>query len=412
MTGHAILSPSGANMWFSCPASLWLGKDEPDKASIYAAEGTTAHALAEYCFKFNKRAENLIGMKTVVNDIDVDEEMADSIQEYVDTVNGIRDSMSKVIVFDVEQRLDFTDLLDISDNINVMNTEYKVEKAFGTADVVLLGDNELQIHDLKYGKGVRVSAENNKQLLIYALAAYYYYSLINDINKVSIHIHQPRLNHYSEFSVTPDELLEFGKELKEKAGRAYNLYLNGPQSDTDFCAGESQCRFCKAAGKCEALANEVVKTVGADFTNLDESLIEQISNEEGENLANKFKAVDMIKSWIKAVETQVQAQLQIGNPVPGYKLVIGRQGNRSWTSEEDAENTLKSFRLKQDEMYNRKLINPTQALKVLKGSEIRIKKLEGIITRPEGKPTIVPESDKRSAISHADDFTDLTQEEI
>lgn len=399
-------------MWFDCPASLWLSKDEPDQRSSYAAEGTTAHALAEYCFKFSKPASELIGMKTAVNDINVSDEMAEYIQDYVDTVKGIRDSMSSVIAFDVEQKLDFSDLLDLSANINTMYTYYKPEKSFGTADVVLLGDGELQVHDLKYGKGVRVSAENNKQLLIYALAAYYYYSLGCEINKISVHIHQPRLKHYSGFTLTPDELFKFGEQLKEKAGIAYNIYLNGPQSDNDFCAGESQCRFCKAAGKCETLAKHVENVIDADFTNLDEAVIEDVSNDEGEELAKKFKAIDMIKSWIKAVETRVQAQLQQGNAVPGFKLVLSRQGNRAWTSEEEAENALKSFRLKQDEMYSRKLISPTQALKILKGSEIRIKKLEEIITRPEGKPTIVPESDKRPAISPADDFTDLTQEEI
>ncbi|OCF97139.1 hypothetical protein A9G08_09880 [Gilliamella sp. wkB195] len=412
MTNHALISPSGAERWFNCPASLWLSKDEPDQSSEYAKEGTTAHALAEYCFNFNKKADGLVGMKTVVNDIDVDEEMAEAVQIYVDTVNGIRSSMSDVLVFDVEQKLDFSELLDISTNINTMNTDYKPEKSFGTADVVLLGDGELQVHDLKYGKGVRVSAENNKQLLIYALAAYYYYSLGCEINKISVHIHQPRLNHYSDFTLTPDKLFDFGKQLKEKAGIAYSIYLNGPQSDTDFCAGESQCRFCKAASKCETLANHVAQTIEADFENLDDTFVEHVDKLSNEALAKKFKAIDMIKSWIKAVETRVQAQIQQGNAVPGFKLVIGRQGNRAWIDEEDAENALKSFRLKQDEMYSRKLISPTQALKVLKGSEIRIKKLESLITRPEGKPTVVPESDKRPAISPADDFTDLTQEEI
>ena len=411
MTGHALISPSGAERWFNCPASLWLSRNEPDQPSEYAAEGTTAHALAEYCFKFNRPAKNLIGGRTVVNAIIVDDEMSDAIQHYVDTVNGIKSTMTDVLVFDVEQRLDFSELLDLSTNINTANTGYKPEKSFGTADVVLLGDGWLQVHDLKYGKGVRVSAENNKQLLIYALAAYYYYSLGCEINKISVHIHQPRLNHYSEFTVTPDELFEFGKQLKEKAGAAYNIYVNGPQSADDFCAGESQCRFCKAAGKCETLSNHVAETVNADFENLDEACIQQVDTLDSEELSNKFRSIGLIKSWITAVETRVQSELQHGNPVPGFKLVIGRQGNRAWVNEQDAENALKSFRLKQDEMYTRKLISPTQALKVLKGSEIRIKKLEEIITRPDGKPTVVPESDKRPAISPADDFTDLTQED-
>lgn len=411
MTGHALISPSGAERWFNCPASLWLSRNEPDQPSEYAAEGTTAHALAEYCFKFNRPAKNLIGGRTVVNAIIVDDEMADAIQHYVDTVNGIKSTMTDVLVFDIEQRLDFSELLDLSTNINTANTGYKPEKSFGTADVVLLGDGWLQVHDLKYGKGVRVSAENNKQLLIYALAAYYYYSLGCEINKISVHIHQPRLNHYSEFTVTPEELFEFGKQLKERAGIAYNIYLNGPQTADDFCAGESQCRFCKAAGKCETLSNHVAETVNADFENLDETCIQQVDTLDSEALSNKFRSIGLIKSWITAVESRVHSELQQGNPVPGFKLVIGRQGNRAWVNEQDAENALKSFRLKQDEMYSRKLITPTQALKILKGQDKRIAKLEGVITRPDGKPTVVPESDKRPAISPADDFTDLTQED-
>lgn len=412
MTNHALLSPSAANMWFNCHGSLWLNKDEPDQQSEYAAEGTTAHALAEYCLKNNAPTEALIGMKTAVNDINVSNEMAEYIQDYVDTVKGIRDSMSNVIAFDVEQKLDFSDLLDLSANINTMYTDYTPEKSYGTADVVLLGDGELQVHDLKYGRGVRVSAENNKQLLIYALAAYHCYSLGCEINKISVHIHQPRLKHYSGFTLTPDKLFDFGKQLKEKAGIAYSIYLNGPQSDTDFCAGESQCRFCKAASKCETLANYVAQTIEADFENLDDTFVEHVDKLSNEALANRFKSIGLIKAWITAVETKVQSELQHGNSVPGFKLVLSRQGNRVWTSEEEAENALKSFRLKQDEMYSRKLISPTQALKVLKGSGKRIAKLEEIITRSEGKPTVVPESDKRPAIFPADDFTDLTQEEI
>ena len=411
MTGHALISPSGAERWFNCPASLWLSRNEPDQSSEYAREGTAAHALAEHCLRFNIHAYSLSGAKIGPNNIAVDDEMLEAVQRYVDTVNGIKSTMTDVLVFDVEQQLDFSELLDLSTNINTANTGYKPEKSFGTADVVLLGDGWLQVHDLKYGKGVRVSAENNKQLLIYALAAYYYYSLGCEINKISVHIHQPRLNHYSEFTVTPEELFEFGKQLKEKAGIAYNIYLNGPQTADDFCAGESQCRFCKAAGKCETLSNHVAETVNADFENLDETCIQQVDTLDSETLSNKFRSIGLIKSWITAVESRVHSELQQGNPVPGFKLVIGRQGNRAWVNEQDAESTLKSFRLKQDEMYSRKLITPTQALKILKGSEIRIKKLEEIITRPDGKPTVVPESDKRPAISPADDFTDLTQED-
>lgn len=414
MTSHAILSPSSAERWLNCPGSLYATKDLPDVNTSYAKEGTTAHALAEFCLKFNKKAIDSLGKLMTPNGVYVDDEMAEAVQEYVDNVNGIKASMSDLLIVDIEQKLDFTDLLDIESVKDTLPADTDKFAAFGTADAVIVGNGELQIHDLKYGKGVQVYAEDNKQLMIYALAAYQYYSLCCDITKISMHIHQPRLYHHSEYSVTPDELLAFGEKLKEKAVKAYTVYIKGPTNDDDFCAGESQCRFCKAAGNCEALAKHVTATIGADFdviNDVGDVVIDAVTVDAPEDVAIKFSALNTIKSWITAVETRVNSLLQQGQKVPGYKLVIGRQGNRAWRDVEGAENALKTFKLKEDERYTKKLISPTQALKLLKDSPKRIAKLEGFITRPEGKPTVVPESDKRPAINIADDFNDLTQEE-
>lgn len=414
MTSHAVLSPSSAERWLNCPGSLYATKDLPDVNTSYAKEGTTAHALAEFCLKFNKKAVDSLGKLMTPNGIYVDDEMAEAVQEYVDNVNGIKASMSDLLIVDIEQKLDFTDILDIASVKDTLPADTDKFEAFGTADAIIVGNGELQIHDLKYGKGVQVYAEDNKQLMIYALAAYQYYSLCCDITKVSMHIHQPRLYHHSEYSVTPDELLAFGEKLKERAIKAYTVYLKGPTNDDDFCAGESQCRFCKAAGNCEALAKHVTATIGADFdviNDVGDVVIDSVTVDAPEDVAIKFSALNTIKSWITAVETRVNSLLQQGQKVPGYKLVIGRQGNRAWSDVEGAENALKTFKLKEDERYTKKLISPTQALKLLKDSPKRIAKLEGFITRPEGKPTVVPESDKRPAINIADDFNDLTQEE-
>lgn len=414
MAPHAILSPSSAERWLNCPGSLYATKDLPDVNTSYAKEGTTAHALAEFCLKFNKKAFDSLGKLMTPNGVYVDDEMAEAVQEYVDTVNGIKASMSDLLIVDIEQKLDFTDLLDIASVKDTLPADTDKFAAFGTADAIIVGDGELQIHDLKYGKGVQVYAEGNKQLMIYALAAYRYYSLCCDITKISMHIHQPRLYHHSEYSVTPDELLAFGEKLKERAIKAYTVYLNGPANDDDFCAGESQCRFCKAAGNCEALATHVTATIGADFdviNDVGDVVIDSVTVDAPEDIAIKFSALNTIKSWITAVETRVNSLLQQGQKVPGYKLVIGRQGNRAWINLEEVESALKTFKLKEDERYTKKLISPTQALKLLKDSPKRIAKIKKLIIRPEGKPTVVPESDERPAIDIANDFIDLTQEE-
>lgn len=413
MTKHAILSPSSAERWFLCPGSLWVAKDIPDSETTYAAEGTTAHALAEYCLKNNKPASNLLGMKTAVNDINVDDEMVEAIQGYVDTIKGIMSTKRDIVAFEVEQKLDFTELLNPEAIKASLGEDAFISSAFGTADVIILGDGELQIHDLKYGKGVKVSAVKNKQLLIYGLAAYRYYSLCCEISKISLHIHQPRLNSHSEYSLTPHELIEFGQLLEKKALHAYTVYFNGPTNDGDFSAGDSQCRFCKAAGVCNALANQVAEDIGAEFDVIDDNIVTQVRTSDGSEIAKKLSVLDKIEAWVTAVRATAHSMLSQGRQVPGYKLVMGRQGSRAWRDAAEAESILKSFRLKQDEMYNRKIISPTQAINVLKDSPKRLSKLEEVITRPDGKPTVVSETDKRPAISISilDDFKDLTQEE-
>lgn len=420
MTSHAILSPSGANMWFDCPGSLWANKNLPEGTSEYAREGTTAHILAEYCLKFDKKnAGEMVGMRMdATNNPPVDAEMAEYIQGYVETIRGILDACAKVDAFEVEQKLEFTELLDLSTCVDMVGLDYKVEPMFGTADVIIIADGELQVHDLKYGQGVTVVAQGNTQLRIYALAAYYFYSLIYDIERVSIHIHQVRKNSYTSEDITLDELLAFGEKLKEKASWAYLCYINGANED-DFSPSESACRFCKSSSTCPALAKHVAETVAGHFVDLDKDISEQltttvdISELPNAELANKFKAVKLIESWCKSIQARAQAELQQGNGLPGYKLVYGRLGNRAWSSEEEAETALKSFRLKQEEMYKRSLISPTEATKIFKDNPKRLSKLETIIVRAEGKPTVVVESDKRPAIeiNISNAFEDLTKED-
>jgi hypothetical protein len=294
------------------------------------------------------------------------------------------------------------------------------ESAFGTSDAVILRDdllmpNELQVHDLKYGMGVEVYADNNEQLMLYALGALEKFSILGDFAHVRMVIHQPRRNHLSEWDCTAEEIFEFGRKVKAaaemcvKAADAKNIeeFLN---------PGEKQCQWCSAKGKCPALAKAVLRTVADDFDNLEELDIAEVKVKEtltnmkaltGDKLALLMGMTSLIHDWCLAIRTQVEAELYAGNHVPGWKIVQGRMGSRKWTDETEAENALKAMRLKQDEMYKMSLVSPTQAEKVLKSNPRKWNKLQELITQTQGQPSVAPESDKRPALQiqpSEDDF--------
>jgi hypothetical protein len=397
----------------------------PDKGSSFALEGTAAHALAERVL-CNRYKPPLIAGKPmtmgrdtadyishyVLNKPDtprVDEEMAEYVGQYVETVWSLAQGNELMI----EQRVDFSDVIG-------------VENSFGTADAIIFNGHELQIHDLKYGKGVKVYAENNEQLMLYALGALDQFGLFHDFDTVRLFIHQPRLNHVSEWSVSVDELQQFGERARDAAASVIVMFniaqCEGVETlpQDSFTPGEKQCRFCKAKANCDAHYAQVRNAVLDDFEDLTvplepqlQAAADKVPDYDNQTLADKYAQVDFIESWCKAVRTQVGIELNAGHPIPGFKLVTGKQGNRSWEFEDEAETMLKSFKLKQDQMYTKKLISPTQAEKVLKkDSPKKWAKLEEIIIRADGKPTVVPESDPRPALdmNPINDFDDVSDD--
>ncbi|MGV2935404.1 DUF2800 domain-containing protein [Providencia sp. AGC89] len=342
----------------------------------------------------------------------VDEEMVEAVGQYVETVWSL--ATGKELL--VEQRVDFSDVIG-------------VENSFGTADAVILTPDELQIHDLKYGKGVKVDAENNEQLQLYALGALDQFSMLYDFKTVRLFIHQPRLNHVSEWALTVDELIAFGERAKEAAAEAVVVCSIAECEGADtlpitcFNPGEKQCRFCKAkGGLCAAEAQHALELVKGDFVDLTAPLEGQLSEApqritvlEPSQLAEIYKGLDFVESFCKNLRARVADELNAGHTVPGLKLVTGKLGNRAWGDETEAEATLKGFRLKREEMYSMKLISPTQAEKLIKkDNPRRWTKLESLITRAEGKPVVTFESDPRPAlvINPENDFDDVTDESL
>lgn len=398
---HARLSPSSAHRWMRCPGSLALESTQPDKSSAFAEEGTRAHELAEKILNGRLQGFEHQG--------GTDPEMHDYVLRYVDAVWTLAEGNELM----VEQRVDFSHIVG-------------VENSFGTADAVVIVGNELQIHDLKYGRGVQVDAEQNEQLQLYALGALEQFNLLYDFDSIRLFIHQPRLNHVSEWALSVEELEAFGQRAQEAAANVIVMF-NIAECDgvntlplENFTPGEKQCRFCKASAICTAREQFHMQTVAGDFDDLTAPIGELVTSAiarvpmlTNEQLAEIYGQADFLESWLKAIRDRVNSELNAGHPVPGFKLVTGKQGNRAWRDEVEAEELLKSFRLKQDQMYSQKVISPTQAEKLLKKeSPRRWTKVEALITRSDGKPTIAPESDPRPAlnVNPVNDFEDVSDE--
>jgi hypothetical protein len=404
MTAHAKLSPSGAHRWMRCAGSLYLESAFPRSSSKFADEGTAAHELAAWALESGNDAAAYIGRIIDVdgNEFVVDADMASHIQVYLDNVREFAIDSQLL----VEQRVEFSEHVG-------------VPESFGTSDTVILKGTEIQVHDLKYGKGVKVDAEQNEQLMLYALGALSEFGMLGDFDRVVMVIHQPRLGHVSEWSCTVAELLEFAKTAKKAAGVCIDIIATEIIGNEDLTPGEKQCRFCKAKATCPALARQVEQTVGADFEDIEVTKTRvTLFKEDAEFIkpsviASHLEAVDLIEDWCKAVRAEAERRLLDGQDVPGFKLVEGRRGSRKWTNEVEAEATLKSMRVKHDAMYDYSLISPTTAEKLAKAEVLGPRQwsaLQSFITQADGKPSVAPASDKRPALQLApveDDFADI-----
>lgn len=374
MTEHAKLSPSGAHRWMRCTASLTYEEQFPDSSSVYAEEGTRAHAAA---------AAILEGAEDYpYEEGDVATGMPEHVLSYVKLVREYAEGGHLL----VEQRVNFGPWLgDVA----------RRATAFGTSDAVILHPKLLTVVDLKYGMGVRVDAEDNEQLKLYALGCLNEFSWFGDFEEVRLVIHMPRLNHVSEHTVHVSELHAFAERAKAAAEAAM-----GPSPT--FEPGAKQCRFCRAKGACEALREDVYDIVAAGAEEFD-----AVVPQDNDALAQAMDRVELVEVWCKGVRAEVERRLLTNVEVPGYKLVEGRLGARAWKDQGAVEALFKSWRLKKDEVYDLSLISPTKAQKLFKTSPRRWSKLEEHIDRAAGKLSVAPVTDRRPAVSAsatADEF--------
>ena len=375
MGAHARFSPSAANRLIHCPPSLVLGEAFQEEESPYAAERSAGHALAEHLIKKHLHLRT----KRPVSDYYSDDLM-EAVEDYVAfVIEKIEEAKREcqTPLFSVEQRVDIS--------------EYSPD-CFGTADMVIVTDKVAHVIDLKLGRGVEVSAEENPQLMAYGLGVLDMAEMLYDIEVVRLTIFQPRINNFSTWDITPEALKTWGEEiLKPRSAMA----LAG--------AGEFQdgswCRFCKARNQCRARAEEFLRLAKMEFRQP-----AQLSDDE---IAEVLKVSDELSKWAADVYAFAQDQAVIhGKQWKGYKLVEGRS-NRKYSSEEEVAQAAQAAGY--TDIYKKSLIGVTE-MERLMGKKEFARILGKLVYKPQGKVTLVPDTDKREAINTSTAAADFQEE--
>lgn len=364
MGRHALLSASSSKRWLNCTPSARLEEQfKEDTGSVYAEEGTAAHALAEHKLKRSLRKRS----KRPVSDYDCDE-MEECTDEYVsyamEQIELTRQNCSDPIVL-IEQHLDYSAY---------------VPEGFGTGDLIIVADGTLTVIDLKYGKGVAVEAEKNPQMMLYGLGALELFDAIYDIDTICMTIYQPRLESISTWEISVEELKKWTKEvLMPKA----ELAIKG---EGEFGCG-SWCRFCKAKNTCRARAEEYLKLAQMEFR--PPALL---SDEE---VAEVLKVADDLAKWAADVYAfATDEAITHGKLWTGFKLVEGRS-NRKYTDEGEVAEAAKEAGY--TDIYKSTLVGITEMEKLM-GKKKFAEVLGELVYKPQGKITLVTESDKRQAV--------------
>ena len=393
MAAHAILSPSNAHRWLMCTPSALLERQFPDEASIYADLGTFAHKWGETQLRhflapdmaaekkaFQKEIEKLRKETDKNGEPYWSRSLEDYVEEYVSTVTGKfleareRDSAAVLLL---EQKLEFGEW---------------VPGGFGRGDAVIVADGLMEIVDLKYGQNVRVQAQGNPQLRLYALGAYQELSCIYDISRVAVTIVQPRNGGTSSEELSVKELLDWGEWVKPIAQMA----IKGKGEPRP---GE-HCLFCRAKNRCRTLAEYEMEVAKAQFEDL-----RLLSDEDISSILGR---ADSLISWAKGVKDYaLKEALENGKKWPGWKIVQGRS-NRAISDESRAAELLSSAGYAEKDFDKPREIQGFTVLEKLLGKKKLSELLSEVIIKPPGKPKLAPESDPREEWNTAkEDFEKL-----
>lgn len=372
---HALLSPSAAYRWMHCPAAPRLEQDAPDTASSYALEGTLAHAICA------RKLKDILHQDTAAERAEIEKLKAEyysgEMSEYTDTYvtvvmakyNAARRKTADARLL-IETRLQFDDY---------------VPESFGTADALVIADGCMDVVDFKYGKGVRVDATDNTQMKIYALGAYLANNFEYRIDRICMTIVQPRIDNICEYEITVDDLMEWAEsELAPKAREAYNG--TGEQNPGTWC------QFCKVKNRCKALAARCLDTVE------EYNAPKLVSKADMESRV--LPMLDIIKTWLTGMEEYALQQALAGTSYNGYKVVEGRS-NRKISNEAEARAILAKEGYAESEYLKPAALRGITDLEKLVGKKRFAALMADYLTKPQGKPTLVPASDKRPPYSSA-----------
>lgn len=399
MTYHVRLSPSGADRWMTCTKSPEMEDNYEDKSSTFADEGTLAHSLAEHCLREKEDAFDFLNQiwKDKTSDgrevtIKVTSDFADNVQMYVEYVRDVEAEAETVHGVWYEERVHY---------------DAYVPDGSGTADAILAynedGKKVLHVIDLKFGRGVAVDAENNRQGMLYALGAYSDHDWLlemSDDDLIRITIHQPRIGDGlpSTWTISVAELLAFAEEAKAAA-------QDIECGNTKFVVSEKGCRFCKHRNDCEARAAELMELL---LLELDDETLEgelpEVSEMNDTQVAAIVSRSKEIKNFLNGLEDMALSRAAKGETTyDGLKLVEGIS-RRAWEDENTAIDILEEV-LGAEDTWASKLISPTEAERKIKARKLDAndaKKIRSAIIKPQGKLTLVSEDDKRPAVDLAE----------
>jgi len=385
---HALLSPSGAHRWLNCPPSARLEESFPDSTSEAAEEGTLAHEVAELKLRHYFTTEiNRNTYTRRLNKLKKNEkwqsEMDEHTDTYLDYLKGIALGLKTAPSVAIEKKVDYS--------------MYAPEGS-GIADCIMVYGEVLHVTDFKYGKSPdgRVGAENNPQLMLYALGAYEAYKILYPIKAIVLTVVQPRLpDGISDWSCSLEELLQFGEKAKGIAALAF-------KGEGEFHPDVKTCRFCRARSQCRARADENVR-----MAFMIDKKPPLITNEEAGSYL--YQGQDVAK-WLKDLQEYALKECLAGKEVPGWKAVEGKI-SRAWTDMDTAFETLESSGIDEAVLYKREPLTLAQVEKVIGKKDFQ--ELVGtMVVKNPGKPTLAKESDKREAITNQVDAKEVFKNEI